>query len=128
MDDKLYKQSWAVGIGATVIQNQLQHHLSASILFSLSTSKDITYAIIPQISSLPPPLSDAVREAFAHSINIFWKVLLAFCAVGLFSVFFQKDIPLHEQMDENWRLEDGPQTKKDGVAESAVIGPVMTEG
>lgn len=57
------------------------------------------------IGALPHPLQDEVREVFAHGIDIFWRILLAFCAVGLLSVFFQKEIPLHMQMDRKWALE-----------------------
>jgi hypothetical protein len=110
-----------VGVGATVIQNQLQHRLPAAILASLSTGEDITYEIIPQIGSFPQPLSSEVRDAFARSIDTFWQVLLVFCAVGLLSVFFQKDIPLHEEMDAQWQLDDGLKTKRDGDTKSAVV-------
>ena len=123
VNDELYDQSWAVGVGATVIQNQLQHHLPASLLSSLSTGEDISYTIIPHIKSFTQPLQSEVRDAFARSIDIFWQALLVFCGMGLLSTFFQKDVPLHEQMDGTWQLEDrAPQASGDV---SGVVSPMM---
>ncbi|KIM81139.1 hypothetical protein PILCRDRAFT_821574 [Piloderma croceum F 1598] len=51
---------------ATVMQNQPQHCLPTAILSSLSTGENITYEIIPQISSFPQPLSSEVR---ARGVN-----------------------------------------------------------
>lgn len=116
------KQSWAVAIGATVIQNQLKDHLSASFLSTIISAggQDISYAAIPLISSLPQPLQDDVREVFARSIDMFWQILLAFCAVGLLSVFLQKEIPLHVQMDETWAL-DSSQDSRDRDVEQELV-------
>jgi hypothetical protein len=94
-----------VAIGATILQNQLKHRLPEAFLKTFDAQRDIAYTAIPTIPSLPLPLRDEVRGAFAASLTVLWKVAVVICGVGLLSALLQKDIPLHQKKDERWGLE-----------------------
>jgi len=66
---------------------------------------EIAYAIIPEIKGLPEPLRDQVRAAFASSMSIIWKVMIAIAGLGLITVFFTKEVPMHEFSDDKFALE-----------------------
>ena len=76
----------------------------------------IAYAAIPTISSLPPAERTAVRAAFADSLRLVWRVLLAFAGAGLLSVLLQRDVALHGKMDRRWGMKEG-KVGKEGAAE-----------
>ncbi|KAH7925397.1 iron permease [Leucogyrophana mollusca] len=101
-----FSQSWSVSIGATILQNRLRNTLPRDFLAGFAPGVDISYTAIPQLPTLPSPLQDEARAAFADSLIVLWKVALVVCAVGLLSVFAQKDIPLHQKMDDRWGMEE----------------------
>jgi hypothetical protein len=50
-----------------------------------------------------------VREAFASSLSDIWKTMIGFGGAGLITVFFLKEIKMHEVTDERF----GMQKKED---------------
>ncbi|KZT05759.1 MFS general substrate transporter [Laetiporus sulphureus 93-53] len=103
---RTFSQSWSIAIGATILQTRLRHCLPAAFLNQFHAGDDISYVAISLIRSLQQPLQDEVRLAFANSLLTLWHVLLAFCAAGLLSVLLQKDLPLHNDRNERWGLEE----------------------
>ncbi|KAH9917681.1 Mfs1.1 [Epithele typhae] len=107
--------SWAIAISATILQNDLSHKLPPEFIAMVPGGHDLTYSSIPLIPSLPSPLQEEVRAAFASSLQLVWRVLLAFCAAGTLSVVLQKQIALHSKMDDRWGLKE--KEKKDRLDE-----------
>ncbi|KAH7908664.1 iron permease [Hygrophoropsis aurantiaca] len=101
-----FSQSWSVSIGATILQNRLLAKLPGDFVAGFAPGADISYTAIPQLPSLPPPIRDEARTAFADSLIVLWKVAIVVCAVGLLSVFAQKSMPLHQKMDGRWGMEE----------------------
>ncbi|CDO69089.1 hypothetical protein BN946_scf184992.g38 [Trametes cinnabarina] len=99
-------QVWGIAIGASVLQNELSHRLPSEFLERLPSGVDLTYAAIPTIRDLPPPLKDEVRQAFGESIAVIWKVMVGILAIGLISSLFMADVPLHDMKDEKWTLKE----------------------
>ena len=62
-----------------------------------------------------------MRAAFADSLRLVWRVLLAFAGAGLLSVLLQRDVALHAKMDRRWGMKEGKGGKsgesKEGAAE-----------
>lgn len=100
----LFMQAWAVAISGTILQNQLNTHLSPAFRATFPPGSDLAYSAIPAIAALPPSLQTAVRAAFAAGFRLMWRVLLGFCGAGLLSVALQKHVVLHEKMDERWGM------------------------
>ncbi|KAJ8464053.1 hypothetical protein ONZ51_g9846 [Trametes cubensis] len=98
--------AWAIPISATILQNALRTRLPAAFLATIAPGHDLAYNAIPAISALPEPLQREVRDAFAASFRLVWRVMLGFCGAGLLSVALQEHVPLHTKMDERWGLEE----------------------
>ena len=96
---------WGVTIGATVLQNELQHRVTSSFLEDFPQGVAIAYAIIPQIPSLPEPLKNDIHIAFAGSLQVVWQVLIGIAGLGFLSSLFMKGLPLHAALDKDWTLE-----------------------
>jgi len=103
---RTFSVSWSISIGATIIQNELRHRLPSDFLSQFPADQDLTYSIIPHIGEIPQPLQDEVRKAFADSLRVMWKVILAFGAAGLLCGLVQKEIPLHSKKDDKFGLEE----------------------
>ncbi len=97
-------QAWAIAISATILQNQLHTHLPPAFRATIPPGHDLAYSAIPAIATLPRPLQAEVRAAFAAGFRAVWRVLLGFCGAGLLSVVLQKQVALHEEMDERWGM------------------------
>ena len=67
-----------IAMGASILQNQLQINLPAAILsaYTNSDGQISPYAAIPLINTLPSPLRDEVRVAFASSLQTVWRAML----------------------------------------------------
>ncbi|KAH9886044.1 iron permease [Cubamyces lactineus] len=98
--------AWAIPISATILQNALRARLPRAFLATIPPGHDLAYSAIPAIPALPEPLQREVRDAFAESFRLVWRVMLGFCGAGLLSVALQKHVPLHTKMDDRWGLEE----------------------
>ncbi|TFK84795.1 Mfs1.2 [Polyporus arcularius HHB13444] len=96
---------WGISIGASVLQNELSHRLPSEFLSQFGSAADLSYAAIPAIRSLPPGLKDDVRRAFGESIAVIWKVMVGVLGIGFLSSLLMQDVPLHEQVDKKWGIE-----------------------
>jgi len=93
---------WGVTLGGAILQNELLRHLPQEFLDQFPQGVAITYSAIPQIRDLPQPLKDNVREAFAESLSVVWKVVAGVCGAGFVSSFLMRGLPLHTVTDEAW--------------------------
>lgn len=80
--------------------------LPQTFLQSLPEGLEISYAAIPQISTLAEPLRTQVRDAFAESLVVLWQVLLGISALGLLSTTFMKEVPMQTVSDERFGLNE----------------------
>ncbi|KAJ7483257.1 MFS general substrate transporter [Mycena latifolia] len=103
---RTFSQAWGIAIGATILQNELQHQLPADFIKSFVPGQDLTYVSIPLIRLLSEPLRTQVRTAFANSLRVLWKVMLVLCGAGLLTVFAQREIMLHRNTDPKWGMKD----------------------
>ena len=107
-------QVWGVTLGGAILQNELLHHLPPTFLAEFPQGVAIAFSAIPQIRSLPQPLKDEVRVAFADSLSVIWKVVVGVCGIGFLSSLFMKGLPLHTVNDEAW----APKTSERKVGDS----------
>jgi hypothetical protein len=95
---------WGITIGGTVIQNELEKKLSASVIQSVPQGTAIMYALIPELSTFPSQTRLEVQAAFASSLAVLWQVMASIGGVGLVVSFFMKGLPLHDVLDEDWTM------------------------
>ncbi|KAF8550726.1 hypothetical protein OG21DRAFT_1468300 [Imleria badia] len=97
---------WGVTIGSAVLQNELSKMLPASFIQSVTqgTAVPNLYALIPDLSTLPPDVRSEVQVAFARSLAVLWQVLTAICAVGAVASLFMRGLPLSHKLDETWAI------------------------
>ncbi|KZO94654.1 MFS multidrug transporter [Calocera viscosa TUFC12733] len=98
--------TFGITIGGAVLQNELRRRLPAAFAELFPQGVDIAYAAIPHIASLPQPLQDEVRDAFAASLSTLWKVTAGLCGLGLLTTFGMRQIKLNEHVDEQWGREE----------------------
>lgn len=67
----------------------------------------MAYSIIPVLGNVEEPLRGLVREAFAESLRVVWRVMVGVAGAGLAVSLFMKGLPLHTQVDERWGMERG---------------------
>ena len=92
-------------IGTAVLQTQLTQRLPSDFVSQVSGSTSLAYSLIPVIPHLQEPLQSEVREAFASSISVIWKVMIGIASIGLLMCPLMKGLPLHTEMDKRWALE-----------------------
>ncbi|PCH33069.1 MFS multidrug transporter [Wolfiporia cocos MD-104 SS10] len=101
-----FAQIWGVAIGGSVLQNELAHRLPSAFLARLPAGAEVAYAAIPAIPTLPAALRTEVRDAFAGSIAVLWRVQLIIGAVGAVASLAMRGLPLHTQTDQQWDAEE----------------------
>ncbi|KZT60169.1 MFS general substrate transporter [Calocera cornea HHB12733] len=111
---RTFAQNFGITIGSAVLQNELQWRLPADFRAQFPGGAEFAIAAIPIIPQLPEPLQGQVKEAFAESLSTLWKVMLAFCFLGVASALLMREIPLHNETDENWDLSEGKEGLKEG--------------
>ena len=84
----------------------------------------IAYSSIPVINSLEEPLRTQVREAFAQSIAVIWKVNIGIAGLGFLSSLAMKGLTLHTEVDDKWGLEDND-LGSTGITDHSSELPVM---
>lgn len=67
---------------------------------------EIAFAAIPVIPTLPEPLRSQVREAFAESLSLVWKVMAGVGCAGLISSLALQEIRMTKVTDENYGLRE----------------------
>ena len=58
------------------------------------------------IKTLEEPLRSEVRDAFAESLAMIWKVMIGINGLGLLSVFLLKEVPMANYKDDTYGLVD----------------------
>ncbi|KAF7799682.1 hypothetical protein EIP86_010922 [Pleurotus ostreatoroseus] len=115
---------WGVTIGTAVLQTQLKKRLPTEFITMFPEGVSIAYSSIPVINSLEEPLRTQVREAFAQSIAVIWKVNIGIAGLGLLSSLAMKGLPLHTEVDDKWGLEDND-LGSTGITDHSSELPVM---
>ena len=80
---------------------------------------EIAFSAIPFIAALEEPLKTQVREAFADSLGVLWKVMAGVAGMGLISTFLMKELPMNTATDEKWAMEHPGKEKKVEADEKA---------
>jgi MFS family permease len=102
-----FAQSWGITISATILQNELKKKLPADFVSLFPGGVEIAYAAIPVVKTLPEPLKNEVRVAFADSMITIWHTMIGISALGVISVFFMEEIDMRVTMDDRFGLTDG---------------------
>ncbi|KAI0057930.1 hypothetical protein BV25DRAFT_1994673 [Artomyces pyxidatus] len=104
---RCFAQSWGVAIGGTILQNSLRKKLPAAFDAQFPFGVQIAYAAIPRIRSLDPHLQSLVRDAFASSLQLLWKVMIGIAGAGLLSVLLMKELTtMRTDLDEQWGMQE----------------------
>ncbi|KAJ6456450.1 major facilitator superfamily domain-containing protein [Mycena sanguinolenta] len=98
-------QIWGITVGGAVLQNVLQRRTPGSSPCA-SSSTNLVYSIIPCVATLPEPLKDEVRAAFADALQTIWRIMIGISGAGLLFSLLMKPFPLHTTKDENWALRE----------------------
>lgn len=102
-----FAQTFGVTIGSTILQNELQKKLPSAFLSQVSSQgAEVAYAIIPIVPTLPEPLKSQVRDAFAGSVAVIWRVMIGMSVVGFLFVFGMREEKMHEVTDEDWGMKE----------------------
>ncbi|KAK7012809.1 efflux pump FUS6 [Favolaschia claudopus] len=96
----------AVTVGGTVLQNELAKRLPTDFSVQFPQGVAIAYSIIPRIRTLPEPLKQQIRVAFAEGLRGVWRVLVGVAGGGLVASLAMKGLPLHTEVDKKWGIED----------------------
>ena len=107
---RTFAQTWGVTIGSTVLQNRLASTLPAQFTAQFPSGAQIAYAAIPVINTLEEPLRTEVRNAFAASLKTVWLVMVGMSGAGLLSVALMRELPMQQETDETFGLEDRSQS------------------
>jgi hypothetical protein len=103
---RTFAQTWGITIAGTILQNELTKRLPTDFVSQFPGGAEIAYAAIPVIGTLPEPLRTQVREAFASSLSVIWKVMIGVSGAGLLSLLLMKEIPMNMEMDEKYGLRE----------------------
>ncbi|TCD64696.1 hypothetical protein EIP91_003770 [Steccherinum ochraceum] len=109
---RAFAQTWGITISATILQNGLKKKLPDAFVSQFPQGVEIAYAAIPVIKDLPEPLRTQVRVAFADSMSLIWKSMIGITGLGLISLLFLKEIPMRENTDATYGLEERGDIKK----------------
>ncbi|KAJ6511403.1 major facilitator superfamily domain-containing protein [Mycena vitilis] len=112
-------QTWGVTIGSTVLQNQLKKQLPPDFSQLFPEGIEIAYAAIPQIPTLPQPLKEEVRAAFAQSLSKLWQVHIGLAGLGLLASLLMRGLPLHTQLNKEWEMEREKERSEEVVLDIA---------
>ncbi|KAI0058831.1 iron permease [Artomyces pyxidatus] len=104
---RFFAQGWGVAIGGAILQSSLRKTLPASFDAQFPLRVPLAYAAIPKIRALDPELQSLVREAFASSLQLLWKVMIGLAGAGLMSILLMEELPMKTDLDEQWGLQEG---------------------
>ncbi|KAF8148433.1 iron permease [Crassisporium funariophilum] len=119
---RAFAQTWGLTITSTILQNQLKKTLPAEYLDTFG-GREVSLAAIPQIRNLPPALQLQVRDAFAASLSLVWKVMIGIAGLGLLTVFLLREVPMLQATDENYGLAEKKKTMEAGLESELMTTP-----
>ncbi|KAH8172782.1 major facilitator superfamily protein [Sarocladium implicatum] len=102
---------WGTAIPA-VIFNTRSDELAPKIISdptlrqTISGGKAYEHATSAFLKTLPEEWRAQVTSVFAKSLRLTWLVALAFGAVGLLAVFFEKEVPMRNELETEYGLEE----------------------
>ncbi|CAE7210073.1 unnamed protein product [Rhizoctonia solani] len=102
---RTFAGTYGVAIGSSVLQTELGKRLPPEFSALFPGGTEIAFSAIPFIGSLEEPLRTQVREAFADSLAVLWRVFIGIAGAGFISVFLMKEIPMSTETDERWAME-----------------------
>ncbi|KAF8319948.1 iron permease [Clavulina sp. PMI_390] len=102
---RTFGQTFGITIGTTILQNGLKSRLPDTLLATFPEGVEISYSIIPLISSLGMPLRRQVQDAFAISISKIWLTVVGLAGAAVIATLPMKQITLREVLDEKWGFE-----------------------
>ncbi|TFK26921.1 Mfs1.1 [Coprinopsis marcescibilis] len=102
---RVLAQVWGISFGSVILTNELTKRLPAEFLQITGDGVERVFGLIPSIPNLAQPLKADVQHAFAESIRPVWYTMTGIAFLGLLSSLMMADIPLHNKVDESWRLE-----------------------
>ncbi|KAJ7581827.1 MFS general substrate transporter [Mycena floridula] len=117
---RIFAQAWGVAIGGIILQNALTRRLPPSLIDGLS-SDALAYTLIPLIPTLAEPMKSQVKDAFFQSIRLVWIAMEALCALGFFSFFVMKDVPLRNTVDKKWGISEDRKTTHNAEVEKGNV-------
>ncbi|CAE6468598.1 unnamed protein product [Rhizoctonia solani] len=102
---RTFAGTYGVAIGSSVLQTELGKRLPPQFSALFPGGTEIAFSAIPFIASLEEPLRTQVREAFAESLAVLWRVFIGVAGAGFISVFLMREIPMSNETDERWAME-----------------------
>ncbi|KAI0088174.1 MFS general substrate transporter [Irpex rosettiformis] len=114
---RAFAQTWGITIAGTILQNELTKRLPTDFISQFPGGSEIAFAAIPVIGNLSEPLRTEVREAFATSLSMIWKIMAGISGAGLLSLLLLKEIPMNMEMNEKYGLHGDNSGKNDDKSE-----------
>jgi len=124
---RTFSYTFGIALGGSILQNSLSTNLPASFIALFPPHTDIAYAAIDVIPTLPADQRKIVTDGFAKSLAMVWKVLAGVAGGGLISCFIMKEIPLSDELDETYALNE---RQKQVDPEAILVGgrKIVTSG
>ena len=105
-----------------VTQSILSKRLPDSIVEPLVASdRQLTYALVEQLSTLDEQTRRVVQEAAAQAFRILWLTMIGLSpshdcepltqagGIGVIAMLFMERLPLHTTNDDDWQLKAPPE-------------------
>ncbi|KAI0317274.1 iron permease [Amylostereum chailletii] len=111
---RAFSQTWGFAIGGAILQNELLGRLPPAVLAEYAQSAQIAYAVIPRIAGLPPDVRGAARAAFADSLAVTWRVMIAVGGAGLAVSVLMGRYEMQGHVDAKWQAGAGAGKEEGG--------------
>ncbi|KAK7910578.1 Major facilitator superfamily domain- general substrate transporter [Apiospora marii] len=101
---------WGIAIPAAIFNSQMSSRLrsvsDSRVRGVLSGGDAYTHVSADYIMSLAPGVQEEVINAYQGALQVVWEVCLAFNALGLFLIFFEREISLRTTVTSDHRLKE----------------------
>lgn len=100
-------------LGGAILQNALQKKLPQSFGQIFPGGASVALEVIPDLTVLPPDVLQEVRQAYADSLKVVWRVMTGLAGAGLLSSLIMRGLPLHTAADKDWGMVEKDASRDD---------------
>ncbi|KAF8176901.1 MFS multidrug transporter [Mycena galopus ATCC 62051] len=99
-------QTWGITVSTAILQNTVKRKFPARFIETLPTGSDFAFAALSRIASLPEPLQQEVKVAFAQGISSIYRVMIGVAGLGFLCVVFMKEVPMRNEVNKTFALKE----------------------
>ncbi|KAF8468646.1 major facilitator superfamily domain-containing protein [Gautieria morchelliformis] len=117
---RTFSYTFGIGVGSTIMENQLKRHLPAFFTARFPPHQNLAYAAVTTIPKLTPAQRIIVTRVFAGALQVVWRVLVGVALAGLVSCMWMHEIPMSDDVDARYALDTAHAHAGEASAEGAV--------